>query len=244
MASNHTDDQSRYLPSEDASINLPEIITLEERHPDLRRWLAVVTWTLNPFGLKRLVSTEIPRPAVGNSAYNRWKYWSTMVGRWLYRHISEALRKKIFPAKPRTPTSYGAESCESDFADYLIESVISYVEDRRWSHQCSITRRRYETAKGYVNAYRTQFTLVHSNKCAPSPREALKTMLYELRNELPIIESIRKDVAAHAPADFTIEIFHHFCQVIVSECDRIPFKPGWGGFDDLHCSDTESDVHW
>ncbi|CAI7641042.1 unnamed protein product [Penicillium bialowiezense] len=168
MASNPTDDQSRYLPSELTSIRLPEIFILEEQSPDLSRWLAAVAWTLSHFDLQRLVSTEIPCPAVANSAYDRWKYWSTLVGNWLYLHLSEALQTKLFPTERRAPTSIWVESCESDFADYLINSVISFMEGKMWNRPHRITRRRDQSAKA---------------KDAPSPRYTLKTALDELRNE-------------------------------------------------------------
>ncbi|KAJ5229927.1 hypothetical protein N7489_010635 [Penicillium chrysogenum] len=217
-------EQPRVPRTQVADLPKPTQVTLlniQKLRPDssLTVWGNEVLHALRPFKLDALVDSDLPKPHPRDDDYQKWKFWTLAVSRWLYNQVDASLQLKV-KEHPNEVTY--ADEMFSTIRRLSLPNQSKFLarELRKWEE---IKRGSFATAADFIMAYQNQFNRLKTENHEPSCDFALDRLLNELHGEVlkaPYIQEELKDLGR--PVNY--QMFVYYCKVMVNE-SRNPSIP-------------------
>ncbi|KAJ6002151.1 hypothetical protein N7522_007378 [Penicillium canescens] len=205
--------QATHLPKE-IPVTLLGISNLTPQS-STTRWGNEIMHVLRPFKLEGLLDPSLPRPQQHHEDYRKWKYWTSIVSRWLFDQVETSIQVKVRDYAPQLT-----------FADEVFKSIrtmslpdhASYLagELEKWEN---LRRDQYSTAVDFIMAYQNQFNRLKMEGHEPTCTVALRRLLQALSSEIIRVSFIRDEVD-NLGRDLDYQLFTYYCRILVTESRR------------------------
>ncbi|KAJ5317685.1 hypothetical protein PENANT_c004G02589 [Penicillium antarcticum] len=205
--------QATHLPKE-VPVTLLEISKLNPQS-STTRWGNEIMHVLRPFKLETLLDSSLPRPQQHHEDYRKWKYWTSIVSRWLFDQVEPSIQLKV---RDHAPQLTYADEIFRSIRTISLQAHASYLagELEKWE---DLRRDQYPTAADFIMAYQNQFNRLKMESHEPTCAVALRRLLQALSSEIIRVSFIRDEVE-NLGREVDYQLFTYYCRILVTESRR------------------------
>ncbi|KAJ5773339.1 hypothetical protein N7457_008235 [Penicillium paradoxum] len=208
--------QGSFLPGITAT-KIQKITELNRSTTSFDIWRGEVEFSLGTLCIEPVIDSTLPRPSEFDADYGRWRYWSRIVGSWLFNQVNEDLKLEIF-SRPRIPREADeVYKVILDEAERFNTLANVYHELNKFD---DITRENYTTAYEYITAYRKQFNVLKRFGVAPPPAFAIARLMRNIEDEVEKVMFIRERTGAFNAGDMTEDHFYKYITELAVSAKR------------------------
>lgn len=189
-------------------------------------WSNEAIAVLRPFELEGILNPTLSRPSPSDSRYERWRFWTPVVARWLLSQVDDSIQRLV--------RNHGALPALADELFQTIKTMCSnnqraYIQ-RQLHNWHNLKRGNYPTAADFIMAYQNQYNRLKIEGEEEPCGMALGRLLNELEGEFVRITFIRSEVNG-MDREVDYRLFSYYCRLLINETRDFRDTDTGGGFD-------------